>query len=246
MWGRTIDPDLHPKLKGAEVKTQDAGKPNVISLLSRRKGVIPTALAQVEAYWEALRGDALVPPRSAVNPRGIEDALEYAFILECVAPGVARFRLAGMHLNDLMGMEVRGMPLTTMFTPDARNGITEVLTAVCTRPQISQLVLKAERSIGRPGLEARLLLAPLTDDFGEVNRILGCLQSDGAIGRQPRRFRVAEVSSRHLAPARPEMPAAPDLKHAGFAELPRHYAGLAESKRPTAARPALRVVSSND
>ena len=61
-----------------------------------------------------------VPMRSDVDPRGIERSLEHAFILERIAPQMARFRLAGMHLTDLMGMEVRGMPTTALFAPAAR------------------------------------------------------------------------------------------------------------------------------
>lgn len=55
-----------------DVRTQS----NVISMLSRRKTMIYGAVAQVEAYWEALREQDTIPPRSAINPRGIEDALE--------------------------------------------------------------------------------------------------------------------------------------------------------------------------
>lgn len=204
------------------------------------------ALSQVEAYWEGLRPDAALPARSAVDPRGIEDALEYTFILECVAPGVARFRLSGMHLNDLMGMEVRGMPITAMFTPEARQSVSTVISAACAAPQVSQLVLKAERSIGRPALEARMLLAPLTDDFGEVNRILGCIQSDGKIGRQPRRFNVADVVTRHLSIATAEPRKPVDAPQPSFAEAERAFGHPADSKRPDDTRPALRLVSSND
>ncbi len=228
------------------MKDGNVGRSNIVSMLSRRKTVIFAALSQVEAYWEGLRPDAALPARSAVDPRGIEDALEYAFILECVAPGVARFRLSGMHLNDLMGMEVRGMPVTAMFTPEARQSVSKVISAVCAAPQVSQLVLKAERSIGRPALEARMLLAPLTDDFGEVNRILGCIQSDGKIGRQPRRFNVADVVTRHLsiAPIEPGKPV--DALQPSFAEAEHVFSHPADSKRPDDTRPALRLVSSND
>ena len=57
-------------------------------------------MAQMRAYWEGLRADRLVPQRAEVDPRGIERALEYAFILDRIAPGIGRFRLAGMHLTD--------------------------------------------------------------------------------------------------------------------------------------------------
>ena len=214
-------------------------------MLSRRTTMIFAALSQVEAYWHALREADGIPPRSAVDPRGIEDALEYAFILECVAPGVARFRLAGMHLTDLMGMEVRGMPVTAMFAPEARQAVAGAITHVCDKPQVAQMVLKAERSIGRPALEARMLLAPLTDDFGEVNRILGCLQSVGQIGRQPRRFFVTDTSVQLLSSgAAMQSPAEPE--RAGFAEEAGSFRDWPKTKGPDAARPALRVVTNDD
>jgi len=37
--------------------------------------------------------------RSQIDPRGLEQVLPSAFILERIAPGVARFRIAEHHLN---------------------------------------------------------------------------------------------------------------------------------------------------
>mgnify|MGYP002713073288 CR=1 FL=1 len=45
------------------------------------------AIGRVEAYWEGLRDGRLMPTRAEVDPRGITDALEQAFILEKIAPG---------------------------------------------------------------------------------------------------------------------------------------------------------------
>ncbi|MEZ5686504.1 MAG: PAS domain-containing protein [Paracoccaceae bacterium] len=51
--------------------------------------------AELRAYWEGLRqGRQAVPSRAEVDPRGIDRALEYSFILERVAPGMGRFRLS--------------------------------------------------------------------------------------------------------------------------------------------------------
>ena len=36
-----------------------------------------SALAQVEGYWDALRGARLMPKRAEIDPRGIEAALDY-------------------------------------------------------------------------------------------------------------------------------------------------------------------------
>jgi len=218
----------------------------IVSFLGRRKGMIYSSLAQVEAYWHGLRESGELPQRAAVNPRGIEDALEYAFILERIAPGVARFRLSGMHLNDLMGMEVRGMPVTAMFTADSRAELAGLIDQTCLTPQLTKLHLTSARSIGRPALEARMFMAPLADQDGQVNRILGCLQTNGQIGRQPRRMDLVDrmvlpLDVVHAAPK----PAAHPMA-SGFAEPQAPYEHKPDTTKGKASRPALRLVSSND
>jgi hypothetical protein len=153
------------------------------------------AIAQVEAYWNALRGKNMLPKRSEIDPRGIERALENAFILERIAPGIARLRIAGRHLNDLMGMEVRGMPLTALFMPPARRTIADLLEDVFQTPATSSLRLTSEASSGRPAIEARMVLFPLKSDLGDVSRILGCLVAKGDIGLAPRRFEIAQMDT---------------------------------------------------
>jgi len=153
---------------------------------------------EVEAYWQALRMGRIVPQRSEVDPRGIERALTNTFILERIAPGMARVRLTGSHLNDLLGMEVRGMPFTAFFTSTARKTVTEAMEAVFSGPQIAKLSLVAERRIGKPSLDAKLILLPLRSDMGEISRIMGCFVTNGTIGRAPRRFNVSKVLMKTL------------------------------------------------
>ena len=63
----------------------------VVSMADRRgKTADHPALAQLRAYWEGLRAEGDLPTRAQIDPRGIERALEYAFIAERIAPGVAR------------------------------------------------------------------------------------------------------------------------------------------------------------
>jgi hypothetical protein len=171
-------------------------------------------ISEVRDYWEALRRGRDLPYRSEIDPRGIERALEYAFVLERVAPQVARFRLAGLHLSDLMGMEVRGMPLTSFFTPKARQEVSDILQTVFSGPKTAELTLKAEPGFGKPEMQARMIILPLRSDLGDVSRALGCLMAEGPIGRAPRRFdlvnctadpirvsdRTGFRSTRHAAP----------------------------------------------
>ncbi len=176
---------------------------NVVSLFGSEPMTYHPAIKQVEAYWEGLRGGRLLPLRSEIDPRGIERALEHAFVLERVAPGIARFRLAGMHLNDLMGMEVRGMPLTTFFTPDARRMVSDALEHVFEEPATVRFHLVAEPGVGKPALSAELLILPLRSDLGDVSRALGILVSKGETGRTPRRFSIAAADTRTIRANRP-------------------------------------------
>lgn len=179
---------------------------NVISMFGYKCETQFPAINELEAYWEGLRMGRLVPMRSEIDPRGIERALEYTFILERIAPGLAKFRLSGEHLNDLLGMEVRGMPFTSFFTPKARQEIIDTMEAVFDGPQTAELILKGERSIGKPALDAKLILLPLRSDLGEVTRIVGCLVSNDKIGRAPRRFDIVSKKMKVLTRASGQAP----------------------------------------
>lgn len=156
-------------------------------------------IRQAEAYWTALLTGDGVPMRSQIDPRGLENILGYTFILERIAPGLTRFRLAGSHLNSLAGMEVRGMPLTSFFEPGTREKIKTVSEQVFAQPAIANLNLESSGRLGRVQLQARMILLPLKSDLGDVSRILGVLVSDGAIGATPRRFTISENNMRPVA-----------------------------------------------
>lgn len=217
-------------------------KRNIIDMSAFLQDNRHPAIREVEGYWQALRAGRLVPRRSEVDPRGIERALEFAFVLERIAPGLARLRIAGSHLGDLMGMEVRGMPLSAFFTPDGRAICGEVLEQVFDTPAVAELRLEAERGIGKPAIDARMLLLPLKSDLGDITRALGVLSTQGETGRAPRRFDVVGQRVTKLltdtAPA-PKIPAAPVP---GFAEPAPQFAGM---PRP-AERAYLRLVQDDD
>ncbi|WP_170600533.1 PAS domain-containing protein [Ruegeria arenilitoris] len=155
-------------------------------------------IRQAEAYWTALLSGDGVPKRSQIDPRGLENILEYTFILERIAPGLARFRLAGSHLNKIAGMEVRGMPLTAFFDPSARDQVSEALEEVFAAPAIGEFSLVSKGKLGRTRLQARMILLPLRSDLGDVSRVLGVMVSDGTIGATPRRFGIEDTRIRAL------------------------------------------------
>lgn len=152
-----------------------------------------TLLAEVRAYWEALRDNGRLPLRAAIDPRGLASALEQVFLIERIAPGHARFRLAGHHLHDLMGMDVRGMPLSVLFEAGARQRVQPVVEEVFENATALHLGLEAERGMGRPAMAAKLMLLPLRAVQDEPAMALGVLVSQGSIGRAPRRFQIASL-----------------------------------------------------
>jgi len=209
-------------------------------------------LDEVLTYWEELRAGRVAPLRSEVDPRGIEGALEGAFILEKVGPGIIRFRVAGMVLNDLMGMEVRGMPGIALFEAEDRDRVEELLDGVFAQPQMLCMSL-ASRLPGRSVLTAQMLVLPLRDDDGALNRALGCLATEGLAGPTPRRFTLEKASIEQIKSA---ATATPGQHHriAGFAEPGADYQppklrtfdGGCKNSRSKTRPPVLRVISGDE
>lgn len=188
-------------------------------------------LQLMRGYWEALRQGGQLPHRSQIDPRGFSGMLDRVFMVERVAKGQGRFRLSGMLLHDLLGMDTRGMPLSTMFEPAARSKLSTEMESVFEAESIVKLHVEAERSIGKPALWGQMLLLPLANDIGEQKLALGCVMTEGAIGRQPRRFAISGVNHEPINPQRLALvrsAATPDI----------------EPVRRE--RPALRLVSSRD
>ena len=143
------------------------------------------------AYWNDLRQDGDVPRRADVDPGRIEALLSHAFIAEKIMPGLARFRVAGLSLCDLMGMEVRGMPVGSFIDPSHRTALSDALVEVFERPAMLSMDLTPSSENGDGGLNAKLVILPLRSDLGDISRVLGCLVTEGDIGRVPCRFLIA-------------------------------------------------------
>lgn len=220
----------------------------VVSMTGREREKRLAPLRQLEAYWQALAAtEHKVPLRSRIDPRGIESALEYAFLAERIAPSLAKIRVAGTHLNDLMGMETGGMPLSALFSPEARDRLGEGVARVFSEGAMVRLDLRGEEGFGRSVLEGHMLLLPLRSDMGDMSRMIGALVTGGRIGRTPRRFRVETMETvPALTAARPM----PQLMDSPAPVLP----GLAEPAKPflpqsaerRRGKPHLRLVVSND
>lgn len=153
------------------------------------------AVEAIDRYWHQLAAGGAVPARSQINPATIQDALDYAFIAERMSAGHARFRVAGGSISAVLGMEVTGMPLAVLVSPDMRDRFVTDLASLFETPSKLCLTLTAAAAYGQPMLEAQLRLYPLRGSDHRVTQVLGTFVTSGMIGRTPRRFRITSVEA---------------------------------------------------
>ena len=147
-------------------------------------------LQRVETHWEKMRKLGPVPAQLSLSPEPLDSALSHCFVLERVSTTIARFRVAGQALTQLMGMEARGMPLSALFTADGRAVLGPLIKSACESPEIVEIPLTASRGLGRTPMRGRLLMLPLKDGDGDVTKLFGCIVADALPGRRILRFDV--------------------------------------------------------
>lgn len=201
---------------------------------------------RVESYWNTIRGNRLVPSRCEIDPRGLDGVLGHAFILERITGGLARFRIAGSHLSDLTGLELRQMPISALFLPGSRDILSEALTAVFDEPAQVRMTISSPGSFGRDALTGELTLLPLRSDLGDVDRVLGGIVLDGRIGRTPRRMEILSQSRKSLTGYAGPMHGG-DVASPEQPVIPRTLTTKVKPDAPTkVARGHLTLVVSND
>lgn len=218
-----------------------SGQPGVFEFKPRPTGA--QKIARIERYWNEVRGNRLVPSRSEIDPRGLEGVLSNAFILERISVGLARFRIAGSHLSELTGLELRQMPVSALFKPTSREILSEAMASVFDDPAMVHMTIASPEGFGRGKLTGEMILMPLRSDLGDVDRILGGLALEGAPIRAPRRIEITGQHRKTLTgyadPERSQRPVPRPGSRPVTADL-----SLSDARFP--ARGHLRLVVSND
>lgn len=147
-------------------------------------------LKLVEEYWRSLRHAHRLPARIEVNPAKIDCALPHAFMLQRVAAGTARFRVAGQALRDVIKMDPRGMPFSTLFAPSAQAQVRELIETALSGPAIIGLPLISENAAQTATWHGALLLLPLRDSRDQTTRLMGAFVSDAPAHGRACRFTI--------------------------------------------------------
>lgn len=205
-------------------------KPNgkIVAFTAARIEMINPIVDQVIAYWDDLRGARLVPTREEIDPRAIQSALPNAFILDRPRPGTVRFRLSGMHLNDVLGMEARGMPVRAICEVPYRHRLMDQVEAVFETPSLLEVDLRADRGV-LGVVKGKLAVMPLRSNNGRIDRALGVFVTEGPVHDAPTRFATrgfAVTRLQHGIAARGSSKR--ELLPAGMAEDQAAYSAPAE------------------
>ena len=171
---------------------------NVVEMTAFRGARVRPTIGRIEAHWEFVRNKRLVPYRNEIKPSGLQGVLSHVFVIERVSTRLARIRIAGKHLDDLMGVSVKGMPLTALFDPQSRDQVCDCVEAIFDDPAAMRFELNSSRSFGRKALRGDMVLLPLRSDLGDISRALGGVIMDGDIGRAPRKFEIVTHAHRGL------------------------------------------------
>lgn len=200
-------------------------------------------IAEVRAYWEALRNEGQLPYRHQIDPRGIAGALENAFLIEKIGTGMAQFRIAGLTFHELMGMDVRGMPISCLFLGEARMRLQMDIERLFHSPACVSHSLESRGAFGRATLQARMIMLPVANPAGASTLGLGCMEIRGEIGHAPRRFTITESTVERVSlPERPTLRTVPTAIEPIWTDL-----NLPSASQPAPTKhPHLRLVYSAD
>jgi hypothetical protein len=205
--------------------------PNTVA----QTGLNDPILTSLERYWRSLRHARHIPVRNDLNTNKRDSAQPHAFILQRVAPGTARFRVAGQRVHDMLKMDARGMPFSTLFHSEVREDIATLVETAFGEPAIIGMPLVSAGAFMRPKLHGAMLLLPMQDDKGETSRLLGAFVTPDIAQTRPRRFEInGNANIRH------------ESLGLRLAATPLHHPVPVQSKRPDALQhPALRLVVNN-
>lgn len=137
-------------------------------------------------YWSSLRSGSALPRREALDPRAMDSIAAHSMILDRVRPGTIRVRHGGRTICDVIGMEVRGLPIRALFGLEDRLSAVALIEACFEQPAILQMELVSADDGGRS--RASLLVLPLLDHAGAVTKALCTLSTDTLALDRPLRF----------------------------------------------------------
>lgn len=174
-------------------------------------------------FWKDLRADREAPYKAEVTAQALGRALsDHVFIVEAVGETDLRIRLAGRETHTIFGIDLRGMNATAIMDGQSRARFTTLAAEALASGGVGLAQGALHGGLGDTS-EVEIILAPLRNDFGRVDRLLGAahvmndagepIEMEAAARRC--RLRLTQVIGAAASKSRAPLP--------GFAEAPAGF-----------------------
>jgi hypothetical protein len=124
------------------------------------------------SYWDKVRGNRTTPRRFEIEPGKIAAILPSTFILERIDAEAYRFRLAGTHVCELFGSELRGTNFLDGWSPSDRVALIRHFAAISKQGAVETIHMEAA-PVARASSTFEVLLLPLRHTGEDIDRVLG-------------------------------------------------------------------------
>ena len=163
-------------------------------------------------FWNGLNAGR-PPARSDFDPVGVADLLPRMFLLARERDRLA-FRIAGEMLRDIFGRPLRGEDVFGLFAAGARD-VARRTALQAIRDRAPVVVIATGRTDAGDEVSLEIVLAPLLDENGATDRLVGMIQPTSTLFALERRP-VTQLFIRMAAPAPSHQPRAPMLRLAAL------------------------------
>lgn len=127
------------------------------------------------AYWDARREDGAAPLRASIDPAHFSDIVTQAFVVGRERAGVYPFRLAGALIEDLHRGPLLAFDFSELWTSADRPRVQSAIEAALQRGE-ALLAQALGRTLAGQQARLEILMSPIADARGQVDRLLGFYQ----------------------------------------------------------------------
>lgn len=127
-----------------------------------------------------MRGARLAPRRYEMEPAHIAALLAETLIIERLANGDCRIRVAGTGVCDNLGVNLRGQSFFALWSHEDQVVLRDNINTISEYGSAGFYTLTGTLTSDDPAAHFELLLLPLTHLEDRIDRMLGCLVLDNA------------------------------------------------------------------
>jgi hypothetical protein len=131
--------------------------------------IVHPRLRNLLAFWNAKRGDRMLPARTAIDALDLWEWLGNLLLIESAPEGEFRYRVYGTGLAEYYGRDLTGKT-TAALRPEVRAVVRGEYAAVCRSGQ--PLLVTHTRHVREQPTRVEKLILPFSGDGCTVDRLL--------------------------------------------------------------------------